>query len=138
MGKLEIIVSSTKKHWKEIVTAIALPFIMSNNVKANDLFLKFYSSLMNPKMYINHISGATENYDLGYDAVFFENWPPRIDIYSKTLSQPPEDKLMKDSRPAESMSTITSEIVGVGLPSPVTDAELDTSIYKVYGQENFS
>ena len=120
-----------------IISAIALPFVFESNAKAGGLFLKIYSSLMNPKMYINHINGATESYDYNYDAILPEDWPPTFDIYSKTLSPPPKDRLMKDSRPPESMSTITSEVFGVGLSSSI-DGELDPLIYKPYGEDNFS
>lgn len=133
---LENLVSSAKTHWKEIVTAIALPFILEENANAGGLFLKINSSLASPKIYIEHINGATEDYG-SYDALFLEAWPPNFYIYSKTSYPPPEDKLKKDARPPESMSTITSEIVGVGLSSPVTDSELDPLIYKPYGQDNF-
>jgi len=137
---LENVLKGAKKHWKEIVTAIALPFIFNNNVKAGGLFLNIYSYLTNPKIYVNHINGATEpeeGYNNGLDAEFFPMpWPPTIDFYSKIESEP--FRLTRDTRPPESMSTITSEIVGVGLPSPVTGAELDPLIWYPSGEDNFS
>ena len=84
MGKLEKIVSSTKKHWKEIVTAIALPFMFESNVKAGYLYTRCDSSINKPSVSISHVSGATENYDTAYDAVYLQGPSPRICFYSKT------------------------------------------------------
>ena len=115
---MEKTLKSCKTHWKEIVTAIALPFIFNNSVNAGALVTYCRSSLTMPYSVILHKLGATENYDTAYDAIFLEVWPPTLDIYSKILSPPPEDRLMKDSRPAESMSTINAEISGRMLSAP--------------------
>jgi hypothetical protein len=135
MGKLEKIVSSAKKHWKEIVTAIALPFIISGSIKAGALTTYCASSFTRPKMNIIHRMGATEGNDYSYDAPFLEYpWTPTIDIYSKVNFDP--YRLMKDSRPPTSTTTITTEISGRGLSSP-ENANLEF-YFRDIGEDNFS
>jgi hypothetical protein len=137
MGKLEKIVSSTKKHWKEIVTAIALPFIFNSSIKAGYLSTRSWSSLGNPN-YVGvwHRSGATEDYG-SYDALFLEfPFPPTIEFYSKTSLPSPADRLMRDCRPPESTTTINLEISGRGLTAP-ENANLEFVISYPYGENNF-
>jgi hypothetical protein len=137
IGGLEKTLESCKRHWKEIVTAVALPFIFENSVKASGLYIQCKSGVNTPVLYIKHITGATEDYDTAYDAVYLQGPSPRICFYSRTLSPPPEDRLMVDSRPAESMSTITSEIAGIDLLSPI-NARVDNLIFYPSGENNFS
>ena len=103
MNGLEKIVSRSKKHWKEIVTAIALPFIFESNVDAGYLSTRCNSSITKPRVSLVHITGATEpewGYDNGVDVRFNGNqFPPTIDIYSKTNFDP--YRLMIDARPPE-------------------------------------
>jgi hypothetical protein len=96
------------------------------------------SEVSSPLMRIVHKSGATETpYDGNGDALFLPiNYTPTIDFYSKTNYQPPQDRLMKDARPPESMSTINSEISGRGLGAP-TNANLQFIFYDI-GEDNFS
>ena len=136
MGKLEKIVSSAKKHWKEIVTSIALPFIINNSIEAGSFKTKCHSTLNNPYIAISHITGATEGYDYNYDASFLPVlWDPAIDIYLKINFDPYRLKI--DARPAESMTTINAEISGRGLSQPES-ATLEFGWSSVIGIGNFS
>lgn len=136
MGKLEKIANSTKKHWKEIITAIALPFIFETNVKAGRLNTYCASSITRPSIGIAHVSEAREPEE-GWDSKDAEflpvPWPPTIDFYSKIDFDP--YKLKKDSRPPESMSTITAEISGRGLSAP-ENATLQFTFYPI-AEDNF-
>jgi hypothetical protein len=136
MGKLEKIVSSTKKHWKEIVTAIALPVIFNNSVNAGSFKTKCHNTLINSYIAITHITGATEGLD-SEDVRFPPEppSPPTIDIYSKVDFDP--YKLWRDFRPPESTTTIFAEISGRGLTAP-ENATLEFGWSSVTGIGNFS
>lgn len=141
MGKLEKIVSSTKKHWKEIVTAIALPFIINNFVDAGYLSTRCVSSFTKPSIGISHSTGSREpeeGYENGIDVLFNGNqFPPTIDIYSKINFEP--YRLMRDYRSPTSTTAINIEISGrLGgiLPEP-QNANLQFSFYNI-GEDNFS
>jgi hypothetical protein len=138
MGKLEKIVSSAKKHWKEIVTAIALPFIFKSNVGAGTLNTRVVSSITKPYCKTQHISGAREpeeGYDNGKDARFNDmQFPPTIDIYSKINFDP--YRLNTDARPPESTTTFNLEISGRGLTAQ-ENIELKLSFSDYLGN-NFS
>jgi hypothetical protein len=128
----------SKKHWKGIVTAIALPLLINSSVKAGYLSTRSWSSLGNPN-YVGvwHKLGATEDYGQ-YDALFLPlPWNPAIDFYSKTSLPYPADKLMKDSRPPESTTPINLEISGRGLGAP-ENATLQFVISYPQGEDNFS
>jgi hypothetical protein len=136
IGGLEKTLKSCKTYWKEIVTAIALPFIFNSNVNAGTLNTRCNSSINRPNVSAQHITGATENYDTAYDAVYLQGPDPRICFYSKTLSLPPEDRLKKDAHPPESMTPFNIEISGSGLSAP-ENAELVPS-FSYYLGDNFS
>ena len=141
MNGLEKIVSSSRKHWKEIVTAIALPFIFNSSVKAGYLSTRSWSSLGNPDYVgIWHKTGAkepSEGYEgNGNDARFNGNtFPPKIDIYSKIDLDP--YRLSRDSRPPESTSTFNLEISGRELTAS-EDAKLEFVVLYPGGEDNFS
>jgi len=139
IGGLEKTLESCKTHWKEIVTAIALPFIFSNNVEAGRLNTYCASSITRPSIGVAHVSEAREpeeGYESnGNDARFNDNtFPPTIDFYSKIDFDP--YKLKKDSRPPESMTRINAEISGRGLSAP-ENAQLQFTFYDI-GENNFS
>jgi len=137
IGGLEKTLESCKTHWKEIVTAIALPFIFNSSVKAGVLNTRCISSLTRPRLSLVHINGATEGYDTSSDAIFLEAPSPTLDIYSKIITNPsPKDRLMLDARPPESTTAVNAEISGRGLGAP-TNANLQFSFYDI-GEDNFS
>jgi hypothetical protein len=139
MNDSEKIVSSAKKHWKEMVTAIALPFIINNNVGAGTLNTRVVSPITKPYCKTQHISGAREpeeGYDNGKDVLFNDmQFPPTIDIYSKIDFDP--YRLHTDARPPESTSTFNLEISGRGLLTTPEDIELNLSFSDYLGN-NFS
>jgi hypothetical protein len=138
MGKLEKIVSSAKKHWKEIVTAIALPFIINNSAKADYCRIDCMSVETNsPWIAVAHINGASEGHD-GKDVDFLQSpHSPRIDFYSKVpLSYPYDDKLKVDARGANSTTYFDIKIEGAEIPESI-DANLSFLIWND-GQGNFS
>ena len=107
-----------------------------NTANAGGLFLKTQSSLPTGRLYITHISGATEGVDNSFDAPFLENWAPAVDIYSKTNYDYPADRLRADCRPPESMTTINGEILGRGLPE-IVDVDLLVQFFIPQGEDNF-
>lgn len=112
MGKLEKIVSSTKKHWKEIVTAIALPFIFEEN--ANGLsFLVYNGSSVNgtEKVVIKHVEGATEGDDGNYDASYLESFNP-LHIYSHNYCSGIDYRT--DARPVNSTTAYNLHLKNTG------------------------
>jgi len=117
---------------------VAVPIILINNdINAGALVTYCRSPLTTPAISILHKAGATENYDTAYDAIFLEAWSPTLDIYSKILSPPPKDRLMRDSRPPESMTIVNAEISGRGLSVP-ENAELEFKWGISSGIGNFS
>ena len=123
-----------------IISAIALSVIFKSNVDAGVLNTRCVSSFTRPRVSVIHETGAREpeeGYDNGVDVLFNGNQnPPTIDIYSKINFDP--YRLMVDSRPSTSMTTITAEISGrLGgiLPEP-QDAQLQFSFYP-YKEDNF-
>jgi hypothetical protein len=101
-----------KKHWKEIVTAIALPFIFAENINARSINVENKSKTVSPgNMYVVHEEGATENYDGYYDAIY-PDWDPNpLHIYSHN-----DDGLnyMLDARPANSITTYDLHLKNTG------------------------
>ena len=67
---------------------------------------------------ITHHSIASDGEDI-YDASFLEAPTPALDIYENTTFNPPLNKLKQDSRTAGNMDSLTSEIDGRGLTTPV-------------------
>jgi len=117
MNGLEKIVSCSKKHWKEIVTAIALPFIFTNNVKAidNSGELEIYNmgsgDTGNGGMKIVHHDGfgyASEGKDI-LDSLWSrapENPIPTWLRPSSIIYDATEYELQTDFRPENSTSSV--------------------------------
>ncbi len=111
IGGLEKTLESCKRHWKEIVTAIALPFIFEEN--ANGLgFLVFNVSSINggERVIIKHIEGATEGHD-SKDARYLES-PNPLHIYSHNYYSGLD--YMLDARPADSTTTYDLHLKNIG------------------------
>ena len=103
------------------LTAVGLIHLLFGEVdiaNADQLYLLFIGNqgISTSILTIRHTQGVAEGHD-GWDASFLEAPTPALDIYSKVNFDP--YKLMRDSRPPESMTTIIAEIRGRGLSSPV-------------------
>lgn len=126
-NKLENIINSVKQAGKKVgkfvkdnaktlalTTALA---VGGNAVYGDRIVDKLIYNSGDAYTDLRHQSNAKENFD-GSDSIFLEGPAlPRINFYSRnSLCNP--DKLTKDVRPLESMTTYTSEIEGVGLSQP--------------------
>jgi hypothetical protein len=101
-----------KKHWKEIVTAIALPFIFKSNANGKMMLVYNLSSVNgNEKVVIKHMEGATEDYDYNYDAVYADWSPNPLHIYSHNSNG---INYMLDARPADSTTTYDLHLKNIG------------------------
>ncbi len=114
---LENFVNSTKevgkdirKHWKETITAIALPFVFTNNVEAGRLRVYNRSNDVTfSSAYIDYIDGATEGKDGNHDSYYLSDNPNILHIYSvNNLCDP--NKLQVDARGINSTTTYNLEL----------------------------
>lgn len=125
-----------KQNTKKALIVFSLPFLINNFVSGGYLSTRCNSSFNKPSIGISHKTGVRE--PGGYDEKDVEflpvSWNPAIDFYSRIDFGP--YRLARDFRPAESMTTITSEILGRGLGA-ATDAQLQFSFYDI-GEDNFS
>jgi hypothetical protein len=112
MVAVPIILKSCKTHWKEIVTAIALPFVFSNNnIKAGLITVGNRSSSVWPgELYIQHVDGATEGDDGNYDLPYLES-PNPLHIYSHNNNG---IDYSVDTRPADSTTTYDLHLKNTG------------------------
>lgn len=119
-----------------LLGSAALAVGMSGEAKGDTIYVEFQNkSINNSYLEIDHTSGATEDFDNGYDSSFLAAPSPALDIYSKVSFDP--FKLSTDARPPESFSTITAEIDGRELLGLNNNA-LVFSIYDFYGENIFA
>lgn len=105
---------------------------------AGGLFLKTSSILPTSRLYLKHITGATEWFDPGKDDEILFGPEPAVDLYSiiNDSNYPTKDKLMRDSREPNSVTTFYSDVVGRGLSGAV-DANIIPEIWYPEGEDNF-
>ena len=112
MVAVPIIKKSCERHWKEIVTAVALPFIFENNVNGLS-FLVYNGSSINgsEKVVIKHREGATEGDDGNYDAPYLPFSPNPLHIYSHNNNG---INYGMDARPVDSTTTYNLHLKNTG------------------------
>ena len=86
-------------------------------------------------VYMKHVTGATEGWDNSLDVSYLEGPTPIMDNYSKTTI-PGHERLKRDARPPESMTTYTIENSGRGL-SGTENADLEFTVETSSGENNF-
>ena len=133
IGGLEKTLKSCKRHWKEIVTAIALPFIFNSNVHGKNMMIYNISSINgSEKVVIKHMDGATEGDDGNYDAPYIPFSPNPLHIYSHNNNG--IDYGM-DARPADSTTTYDLHLKNIGGFSKIADNSLR---FKMVDNTNFT
>lgn len=119
-----------------VVVSMGITQLFITNAKAGDLYITFGEntpSVSKATVSIRHTAreGVSESKDI-YDALLPRLNDPALVMYSFVSFSP--YALMRDTRPADSMSTIHIPISGAGLSSPVNNG-LQFEIYDTLLQD---
>lgn len=114
LNSVKEIRKNIKKHWKETLTAIVLPFIFTVSIDADRL--KVYNrsnEVSGTPVNIKHVDGAEEGHDIN-DSIYI-NSPSPLQIYSNNPNHNPNE-LSTDARGPDSTTTFNLELYNNGFP----------------------